>query len=882
MIIGVAALMAWNQSVASAAASAEKSSLWQSVTIGGPPESGQVEWASAGQQVTLIGRGNGDCGPFMYQSVEGNFELTATVIRLPEKGQVGLMVREGLEANARFELVYLTPEGHVGTDARQQNSHYTAPGKSDVPKPMPIRLKAARYGDEIAFYVLDDHPATPPRVRDHATLRGLKPAVLAGVFMISGADKRSVTAALQDVRLGPLVRTYSTSWLGNSLAGSFHAVQQQVQSLAVEPKSGRIYLNAQGDEGDKFGGIYSPEGDQISSSDNGKMLRRSGYGIAATPEVVFRTCQDQGKKTGHHQAFFISKTDPYGRALPIPKPDLLENLRAIPVKDHCRGLAVSEKLRELYVANTAGNEVRVYDLNLTFLRAFPVSQPGALAFSPAGDLWIVERATSQKPASVGCYGPDSTRRTAAITGLESPEGIAVSADGRVWVAESGPRSQILIFRPDGTPAGSFGARGGVLSEENHTVPGQVAPLKFNRPVGVGFDANSNIVVAAGKLANDVAGSLIETTELRKFTPSGKPLWELYGLEAMNMAAPEPGTDCQSIYTPLHRYAVDYTKPPGQDTRYAAFLMDGWRYPEDPRILEKMTGAIVRNIGGRKVLFTVANRGQAVAAYRFATDSEIAIPAMLWHLADSKTRSEPVAAPSAAQWIWRDQNHDGAMTTNEFVAVMGDTKPQDCFIDEACGLWLTTKAQDASFRYYPCQGCDAQGAPIYDLAKQRLFRPPPEFTELGRVYYDCASDTLYLGGYTRERPHTGREFKEFGTELMVVPGWLRGERRVSLRFTLPYVSKGQGGHEAFSAQALWVTGDFIFVGIAASAEVIAYDRHTGALRKVFVPGPEVGGRAGLLDLTYSVNVSRRTNGEYIILVESNDQAKILLYRWNGQL
>jgi hypothetical protein len=271
----------------------------------------------------------------------------------------------------------------------------------------------------------------------------------------------------------------------------------------------------------------------------------------------------------------------------------------------------------------------------------------------------------------------------------------------------------------------------------------------------------------------------------------------------------------------------------------------------------------------------------VAAYGFVSGSEIAIPTMLWHLADSKTRSEPAAAPAATQWLWRDTNHDGRMTADEFVALTENDKPQDCFIDDGGGLWITTKAKDASFRYHPCQGIDEHGSPIYDLAKQRSFQPPQAFTDVGRLYYDLATDTLYLGGYTREHPHIGKEFKQFGTELMVVPRWLRGDRKVVLRFPLPYVAKGHGGHEAFSAQALWVAGEYIFVGIAASAEVVAYDRHTGAQRKVLVPGPEVGGRAGLLDLTYSVNVSRRSNSEYVILVESNDQAKILLYRWAGQ-
>jgi hypothetical protein len=68
---------------------------------------------------------------------------------------------------------------------------------------------------------------------------------------------------------------------------------------------------------------------------------------------------------------------------------------------------------------------------------------------------------------------------------------------------------------------------------------------------------------------------------------------------------------------------------------------------------------------------------------------------------------------------------------------------------------------------------------------------------------------------------------------------------------------------------------------ASAEVIAYDRHSGAMKKVFTAGPEVGGRAGLLDLTSALNATQRRDDSCMILSESNDQAKILIYEWDGK-
>lgn len=260
----------------------------------------------------------------------------------------------------------------------------------------------------------------------------------------------------------------------------------------------------------------------------------------------------------------------------------------------------------------------------------------------------------------------------------------------------------------------------------------------------------------------------------------------------------------------------------------------------------------RDIGGQRILFTLANVGQGVAAYRFEKDSEIAVPAMLLHLGESKTRAKPRHAPPAERWLWRDANGDGQMDAGEFRAIEDGENMRDLFVDENGGLWLTTKADDAGFFHLPCAGLDAHGIPRHDWPSKRRFTPPAGLAEAGRLFYECATDTLHIGGFTKAQPRKGSEFKQFGNEVRSYAGWLHGDRREVGRVTLPYVPKGKGGHEAFSAQNLWVAGDFIFIGISASAEVLAYQRATGKLQRVFVPGPKVGGRSGLLDLTHALN------------------------------
>jgi hypothetical protein len=55
---------------------------------------------------------------------------------------------------------------------------------------------------------------------------------------------------------------------------------------------------------------------------------------------------------------------------------------------------------------------------------------------------------------------------------------------------------------------------------------------------------------------------------------------------------------------------------------------------------------------------------------------------------------------------------------------------------------------------------------------------------------------------------------------------------------------------------------------------------GAELGAFDPGPTVGGveNTGWMDILSGISAFQRSNGEYLVFVEEDFKAKVLLYRW----
>ncbi len=109
------------------------------------------------------------------------------------------------------------------------------------------------------------------------------------------------------------------------------------------------------------------------------------------------------------------------------------------------GLAVDAK-GNLYVANTNGNEVLVYNVSHAQVPAKTITSnvalPTAVAFDPNGNLWVANTGT---PGSITEYSSTGAQNTSATltTGLTQPNAIAIDGLDDIWVEDA--YTNLIIF-----------------------------------------------------------------------------------------------------------------------------------------------------------------------------------------------------------------------------------------------------------------------------------------------------------------------------------------------------------------------------------------------------------------------------------------------------
>lgn len=136
----------------------------------------------------------------------------------------------------------------------------------------------------------------------------------------------------------------------------------------------------------------------------------------------------------------------------------------------------------VFVADSGGGVVHVFDLGTReYAQRRPpqgFTTPVAVACDASGGLLVVDSVA----ACVFAFDPaGALRATLGVGVLRRPCGVAVSPDGRIFIADTGAH-QVVVLAPDGTEVARLGSRG-------------VGPGQFNFPTNLALAADGSLLVS---------------------------------------------------------------------------------------------------------------------------------------------------------------------------------------------------------------------------------------------------------------------------------------------------------------------------------------------------------------------------------------------------
>ncbi|MFM0341138.1 NHL repeat-containing protein [Paraburkholderia fungorum] len=697
--------------------------------------------------------------------------------------------------------------------------------------------------------------------------------------------------------------TYTTSWIGNSFGfGDGKWMQQDIQAISVGA-DGTVYTNAPWDESGSEIGAYRA-GDKIAVAGSTHGWGNTGGDAVATNHTYLYAAMSIGNENNGlvgadyppaDQTWYgvtrrtlanLANGAPFGGGIgnsanATKNSFLLLNTVPTGTDASVRGMAATDT--ELYVADTANSRILVYDANtMQRLRSWNLPSPGRIAVDTDSTLWVMSGVSSGN-LSILHYAANGTALagTLALPAGTVPTDIAVTPSGQILVADNGASQQILVFNKDANgqpqPTAPIGTRNGIF----HTTKGVPGNWRFNGITGIGVDPAGNLYVAQNGEGPRPLGSASvgQGAVLESYVFSTHAFnWRLYGLTFVDSAAFDPATP-NSVYTGSKRFTLDYRQPVGHEWSYAAFTLDRFDYPDDPAFHEPrgVRGEpMVRRINGQRFLYTLDPGAHYLNVYRFdAAHGEMAIPSGL--LAQNPLPGTwPAGQPAYGEWLWRDSDGNGTVDASEISSnpSTGSTVGNGFFwVDMQGNVWLATPA--SGIREMPLQGLDTAGNPIYTYASSTMFAMPPPFTRIARIVYLAATDTMYISGFTSAIPWDPTHWKEAGPVLARYDNWRSGTPTQQYAISLPWNTQS---NPQTTTVGVAVAGNYLFVAELYTAKVDVYDARTGQAVGYMTPGASVGNTTGWVDVYLGISAVRRDNGEYVVLLEDDARAKILMYRW----
>ncbi len=709
--------------------------------------------------------------------------------------------------------------------------------------------------------------------------------------MIAALFSPELLAAARDDAPRPAALNMRTGWFGNTFKGGDRNkgrwVQLDIDDVFVFA-DGRVAANCTWDEAGRAIGFYK-EGDATGKVDDYTALT-GGPAITADDQYIFALRMERKMTESDPMWFGVARYTLDGK--PAKWPGAEGRVRNVlflhpPSDKGGKSLTgVAARGGEVFLADPISRKVKVYgSSDMAPKREFGLSPdtdtPYKMAFDKAGRLWICQKGAEGTWRVRAYDAPAGAYANAEIVDIVEPSAIALAPDGRLVVADNGPRQQVRFYTVEGAPAlkASLGVEGGVYAGP---IPGRVADDRFCDPTGVGVDQGGNTYVSSNG-RGPYAGGNGFGAKLQKFDPAGKCLWTLEGLEFLDSADVDAGEET-SVFTKDSRYEVDWSRPTAEGWPHAgwthrAWTIDRFKYPNDPRLHIRQEGVrVIRLSDGRKLLSCQWDAHLCV--YRF--DGEIAVPAAVFSRNGSKPGEWPPNNPCTNKaWMWADRNGDGDFQADEFEAIApGNIDVMRAFfLDDAGTVWIGE--QRGTLHRFPLDAGAGKGGPFYSVRTRTTTTVPDDITNVRFVRYVAATDTMYLATYSKANPM--QTWYPMAREIRRYDRWST-DRRHAWTTAIPYRFSDNRGRD-IQPIAMDVAGDYVFVAYDLGSgdehrfgEVAIFRAADGSREGSVWAGPEVGGRIGAIDFGSAVHAHRRPDGMYVILVEDDEFAKIVYYVW----
>ena len=520
------------------------------------------------------------------------------------------------------------------------------------------------------------------------------------------------------------------------------------------------------------------------------------------------------------------------------------------------------------------------------VRRWDFDRPHRLVLDKSGNIWVSRRRTADAPGAVICCSPKGDR-SRWVDDVADPTALTVDADGHLLVADA-VTHDVRIYDITDKPKSiqTFGQ-----SIYSGKTPGLSGEKRFAGIVGIGVDSQRNIYIAQngmgprdnsdGNWAGLGLGATIESYSLQ----SGQRNWVVHGLGSASIPDFVPDGE-NDLYTLHHHLKLDLAKPAGKQWDNYASTCDPASYPHDARFGDNARRGMVymRRLKGKLFMYTVDPIGGKLCIYRFPA-GEVAAPScafVLDHYSEDHAilgrTGWPANQPAVGPWIWRDSDGNGRMDRGEYIQpdakkasrIVADAQGSAFWPDSVGDIWLANGR--SAIQHFHMLELDRYGNPTYSYIALEEIPPPQPFTQIERIQYLPETDTMWLAGYTAERPDPTGPWGRIGTIICRYDNWSRN-RKPAIQIAIPNVND-------LAPIALAVAGDYVFVQYLRRMECRIYSARDGAYKgliepKAALPDDQHDASGELRD---HLRTLKRANGEYLLLVGDQRDGKTIMYRW----